>query len=40
MAHRILLTHVACNLGKNRATVAEFQEWLRLVREAILAAEE
>jgi hypothetical protein len=26
------LTHLACNLGKNNASVADFQEWLELVR--------
>jgi len=28
------LAHLACNLGKNAASVAEFGEWLGLLREA------
>jgi hypothetical protein len=27
------LAHLACNLGKNAASVDEFQEWLEMMRQ-------
>ena len=29
------IAHLACNLGKNAATVAEFEEWLDIVRDGM-----
>ena len=26
------LVHLACNLGKNNATAAQFEEWLQIVK--------
>jgi hypothetical protein len=34
------LVHLACNLGKNNATYEQFQEWIEIVRRAVIEPEE